>query len=236
MHAAASRRFVLAYGSLFTSMWPHRHWWFLADTGTSIVVGLLAALPSLVVHRSDAATLVPAVCTGALHAATALQLLFFLVYVAAWPVAIRWENTASLTNAFLGALGALLMSLATAGIDGLDDATNDVGTAQVALSILILVLGMTEEGFALLTSQPLRWSRFLPRSSFTTLPSLLRERKKNPEQRWRQRKSELTFENLLSLRASFLVSNSTEDVRVRMLETIIANIAECQHRQLQTLL
>ncbi|CUG90564.1 membrane-associated protein, putative, partial [Bodo saltans] len=150
----------------------------------------------------------------------------------AWPVAIRWENTASLTDAFLGALGALLMSLATAGIDGLDDATNDVGTAQVALSVLILVLGMTEEGFALLTSQPLRWSRFLPRSSFMTLPPLLRERKKNPEQRWRQRKGELTFESLLSLRASFLVSNSTEDARVRMLEIIVANIAECQRRQL----
>ncbi|CUG90555.1 membrane-associated protein, putative [Bodo saltans] len=159
LRTAANRRFVPAYGSLFTSMWPHRHWWFLVDICTSIVVGLLAALPSLVVHRNDAATLVPAVCTAALHTSTAVQIMFMVAYIALRPVAIRWEHAGSLLSVLLGALGALLTSLSAAGVEGLDSVSEGVGVAQIVVAILIVVLAFAEDGFALLTSQQLRWRR-----------------------------------------------------------------------------
>jgi hypothetical protein len=152
----ASQRFVAAYGSLFTSMWPHRHWWFLVDMSASVAVGLLAALPALAVHRSDAITMVPLVCTGALHAATAVQLILAALFAGLRPVAVRWEHLAALGSVLLGALGALLASLSVSGAAGLDDAANSVEIAQLALALLVLVASLVEVAFDLSTSRQTR--------------------------------------------------------------------------------
>ncbi|CUG85772.1 GPI-anchored surface protein, putative, partial [Bodo saltans] len=165
LRTAANRRFMSAYGSLFLSMWPHRHWWFLMDMSTSVVVGFLAALPSLFVHRDDAATLIPAICTGALHTATAVQVAILAAFTLLHPVAVRWEYGGSLLSTLLGAVGALLTSFAAEGFDGLDNAANGVAIVQMIISIIMLLLGFSEDIFALLTSQPTRWRRLLPDDS-----------------------------------------------------------------------
>ncbi|CUG85815.1 transmembrane protein, putative [Bodo saltans] len=183
LRTAANRRFGSAYGSLFTSMWPHRHCWFLVDMSTSIVVGFLAALPSLVVHRDDAATLIPAMCTGALHTATAVQLAFLLAFTFMRPVAVRWEYGGSLLITLLGAVGALLTSFAAEGIDGLEDVANGVAIAQMIIPILILVLGFSEDIFALLTSQPTRWRRLLHDDSKLSGPALVLSHLRSPPQK-----------------------------------------------------
>jgi hypothetical protein len=155
----ASQRFVAAYGSLFMSMWPHRHWWFLVDLSASVLVGLLAALPALAVHRSDAITLVPLVCTGALHAATAVQVSFFALNVVFLPVSVRWEHAFSLISAVLGALGACLASLDAATSTGVDSVIFGINVAQIVVAVVTLLFGVLEDMFAFLSSQPSRRTR-----------------------------------------------------------------------------
>ncbi|CUG90554.1 transmembrane protein, putative [Bodo saltans] len=172
-HAASS--FLHAYGSLFMSMRPHRHWWFLVDMSTSVVVALLAALPTLVVHRDDAATLVPNLCTGALHASTAVQMLFMLAFVVLRPVAIRWEHAAALLQVVLGALSALLTSLTAAGVDGLDDSSNGVAIAQTVIMVVALVGGLVDDGMSVLTSRPTRRARLVVNDTISARQSLAQQ-------------------------------------------------------------
>jgi hypothetical protein len=63
----------------------------LVDMSASVAVALLAALPALAVQRWDVTPLLPLVCTGALHAAAAVQVVFLALYVVMLAVSVYWE-------------------------------------------------------------------------------------------------------------------------------------------------
>jgi hypothetical protein len=167
----ANQFFISCYGALFTAMWPQRHWWFLVDITTNIASGVVAALPALSVHRDDAHVFVPRVCAGSLHALTAIQLVYAVAFVLVWPAAVRWESLASMLTATLGAVVALLASLEAAGVEGLDDAADGLAAAQLAVTILVAVLGVSEEVFAVLTSQLSRRFRFQSLDNMSRSPA-----------------------------------------------------------------
>jgi hypothetical protein len=138
-----------AYGSLFTSMRPRYYWHFLLDMAANIVVGIIAAVPAMVAARTTDIvddTSVSNACIGALHATTAVQLLFAVYFVVARPVAVHWELIAGACMAILGALNALLASIQATSLasDVIDGIGNMVESLQLAASGLAVLCGVAE--------------------------------------------------------------------------------------------
>ncbi|CUG90154.1 membrane-associated protein, putative [Bodo saltans] len=144
--------FPHACGSLFTSMKPMYFRHLLLDMVTNMVVGILAAIPAIVaaVTNADNDPLpVRNACNGALHASTAVQLLFAVVYVTERPVAVRSELISGASMACLGCLGALnallasvqATSLASAAID---DWGNGLQSLQLVVSAVAIIFAAVE--------------------------------------------------------------------------------------------
>jgi hypothetical protein len=140
------RMYPHAYGSLFTSMRPSYYWHFLLDMAANIVVGIIAAVPAVVAARTTDDTAVSNACIGALHATTAVQLLFAVYFVVACPVAVHWELIAGACMAVLGALNALLASIQATSLasDVIDDIGNMVESFQLAASGLAVLCAVAE--------------------------------------------------------------------------------------------
>jgi hypothetical protein len=157
------RMYPYAYGSLFTSMRPNYYWHFLLDMAANIVVGIIAAVPAMVAARTvniiDDMSVSNA-CIGALHATTAVQLLFAFFFVVTRPVAVHWELIAGACMAILGALNALLASIQATSLasDVIDDIGNMVESFQLTASGLAVLCAVAE---CLLTLFVLKQRRLL---------------------------------------------------------------------------
>ncbi|CUF93657.1 transmembrane protein, putative [Bodo saltans] len=219
--------FVGAYGDLFNSMVPRYYWWFLVEATVTIVIALLAALPALFVHRSDAATVVPDVCRGSLHAATAVQIAQAAAFVLLQPIAVRWEAIAACLSVTLGALAALLMSLESAADEEVEVAATVVSVVQIVFVMTATICAIAEEVYAWATSQPSRraqreWREFDISVSLPTLgkpPTFLTSVSNSPS------------EICESDRGMMQVIEAQEMLVQEMLVTLIVRITQESSRQ-----
>jgi hypothetical protein len=131
--------FVPAYGSLFESMRPDRHWYPLLDMSISIAAGMIAAIPAIVVGATG--QLSDHVCSGALHTMTAVQLLAVVLFLILRPPAVRWERLLSGLMYVLAALSAVIASIDTADGDETGDALD---TMQLIVSALLIGAAVAE--------------------------------------------------------------------------------------------
>ncbi|CUG81165.1 transmembrane protein, putative [Bodo saltans] len=129
-------------------MRPRRHWYFLVDMGMSVSIGLIAAVPAVVVGVNG--ELPTGVCSGALYAATAVQCAAMIVFAVLRPAAVRWELLLTCLMDALATLGAILASIDNT------DAVNGIDTLQLVVSVVLFVVSIAEYMLVLLTFGHLR--------------------------------------------------------------------------------